>query len=151
MVRVGFTEHLSDDDTLALLKRVHRLANPDSEFDFHDSFWRYEVAVSRHQSEDQVVVSPNDILLEVEHIKRQGENRAELPDGSSLSRFQAVFGPSRQTSVERPSQEQAFAAGEGVGVTYGLPMENLETLMGATQPSEQIGIAFNWSLNGIDL
>lgn len=146
MVRVGFTEYLTEDDTLALLRRVHRLANPDSEFDFHDSFWRYEVAVSRHRRDDQTQVSPNDLLLELKQAERPGEARDPDRNETSLSRFQTLFGPTRHTS---PDPQEA--SGESTGAAYSLPIENLETLLGAAQQSEQLGIPFDWSLNGIDV
>jgi hypothetical protein len=147
MVRLGFTEHLSDDDMLALLRRVHRLANPDSEFDFHDSFWRYEVAVSRQRG-GEMAVSPNDLLLEVQGSGAPSENHASgAKQASPLSRLQAMFGPN-QTGVG-PSEEVAPGLVDAPALS--LRVENLEVLMGGTRQSEQMGIPFDRSLNGLDL
>lgn len=148
MVRVGYTEHLSDEDMLALLRRVHRLANPDSEFDFHDSFWRYEVAVSRLKGDGGDPVSPNDLLLEVrDHAGPSKKTAGGEEQASPLSRLQAVFGPSQ--SRQNACNEAWRTSGDVPA--YILPVENLETLIGGTRQPGQMGIPLDWSLSGIDL
>jgi len=107
------------------------LANPDTEFDFHDSFWRYEVAVARNR--DGLPVSPNDVLLEVQ----APSSSAEL--ASPLTRFQALF-----DSVGTESETALFTGGASKD---GLPVEDLQTLMGGTQLPNPMGLSFDWSAN----
>ncbi|RSH84104.1 hypothetical protein EHS25_005349 [Saitozyma podzolica] len=54
---LGYVDDLTEEDMVAVLKKVHSLANVDAEFDFNNSFWRYELSISRQ--------SPNDALLEL--------------------------------------------------------------------------------------
>lgn len=46
-------------------RKVHCLANSDSEFDFNESFWRYELSIKRTLPHEAGPVSPNDVLLEL--------------------------------------------------------------------------------------
>ena len=62
MIRLGYVDDLTNDDIMAVLRKVHSIANVDAEFDFHESFWRYELSLARPT--DPIIQSPNDRLLE---------------------------------------------------------------------------------------
>ncbi|WRT68171.1 uncharacterized protein IL334_005146 [Kwoniella shivajii] len=80
MVQMGYVEDLTNDDILAVLQKVHCITNAEQEFDWSESFWRYEIFLSRRsrvvtsaiQDQDtaeaiigQLAESPEDALLEV--------------------------------------------------------------------------------------
>lgn len=116
-------------------RKVHRLANPDTEFDFHDSFWRYEVAVARHRGDDTLPVSPNDLLLEVKPTPS-----GQL--GSPLTRSQSLFDNATFNAETDPALYPAGPSGE---YANSLPVEDLHTLMGSRQQPAPLGLSFDWS------
>lgn len=169
MVRLGFTEDLVDEDMMALLRyafllevssrlmwfrKVHRLANADTEFDFHDSFWRYEVALQRHRGQDHLPVSPNDLLLEVqtETTPLQSQDHVAV---SPLSRLQTIFGSSTDpvpSDIATATREQESTPGEmDWQAAFSLPSIDLQTLMGASAGGEQPAMPFTWSFNGLNV
>lgn len=170
MVRLGFTEDLVDEDMMALLKyvprnpltipqltifrKVHRLANADTEFDFHDSFWRYEIALQRHRGNENGPVSPDDLLLEVQSDVTPTSVPKHQHITSPLSRLQTMFGSSSDNFVRDMSTTT-----RGLGSTPGevewqeafsLPSIDLQTLMGATTVTEP-PMPFTWSFNGLNV
>lgn len=176
MVRLGFTEDLVDEDMMALLKyvyrilvaltllsicrKVHRLANADTEFDFHDSFWRYEVALQRHRGHENIPVSPNDLLLEVQPditstavIEQSQQHHSAIT--SPLSRLQTMFGSTSDTLVPGmlpAPREQGNTPGEvDWQAAFSLPSIDLQTLMGAPNVAEQSAMPFTWSFNGLNV
>lgn len=174
MVRLGFTEDLVDEDMMALLKyvpgfipesgltigrKVHRLANADTEFDFHDSFWRYEVALQRHRGQDHLPVSPNDLLLEVQSdvtpTNLGNESQQHHPITSPLSRLQSMFGPASDTFQSDPPaipRDQGSTPGEvDWQAAFSLPSIDLQTLMGVSSAGEGPAMPFAWSYNGLNI
>ncbi|WWC91439.1 uncharacterized protein L201_006385 [Kwoniella dendrophila CBS 6074] len=80
MVQMGYVEELTNEDILAVLEKVHTMTNADKEFDWTESFWRYEIFLSRRSRmtassnhtqnvigphSDNLPTSPEDALLEV--------------------------------------------------------------------------------------
>ncbi|WVW82600.1 hypothetical protein I302_104611 [Kwoniella bestiolae CBS 10118] len=78
MVQMGYVDDLTNDDILAVLQKIHSLTDAEKEFDWTESFWRYEVFLSRRSrvgviesnhaggaGRSQLAESPEDALLEV--------------------------------------------------------------------------------------
>lgn len=145
---------------LTLSRKVHRLANADTEFDFHDSFWRYEIALQRHRGDQHLPVSPNDLLLEVgpdltpktSDTPRGGQPRASSP----MSRLQAMFATSDDPATLQGSTSHGLVDTTGnTGeidwqAAFSLPPLDLQTLMGGATVPEQPAMPFTWSFNGMN-
>ena len=108
---MGYIDDLTNDDIMAVIKyvalfnhlacilsirKVHCLGNADNEFDFNESFWRYELSLKQY-SADPTAPSPNDRLLEIQ---------------SETSPSQSTLPPLRPPLIERtgdPSNEDTVA------------------------------------------
>ncbi|KAK6903352.1 hypothetical protein I203_106855 [Kwoniella mangroviensis CBS 8507] len=121
MVQMGYLEDLTNEDILAVLQKVHCLTNADKEFDWTESFWRYEVLLSRRSrigatgmadpegpTDNGLAESPEDTLLEVPpalptsravHVdspsstNQQIVNMANTPQSLANDASLAPFGP----------------------------------------------------------
>ncbi|WWD08242.1 hypothetical protein V865_006353 [Kwoniella europaea PYCC6329] len=111
MVQMGYLEDLTNEDILAVLQKVHCLTNADKEFDWTESFWRYEVFLSRRSrigatgmvdpegtTDNGLAESPEDTLLEV-------------PPAAPISRTIQLDSPSstNQQSVIQANTPQKLA------------------------------------------
>ncbi|KAK8846506.1 hypothetical protein IAR55_005592 [Kwoniella newhampshirensis] len=47
MIQMGYVDGLTDEDILAVLQKIHCITNADKEFDWTESFWRYEIFLAR--------------------------------------------------------------------------------------------------------
>jgi hypothetical protein len=86
------------------------------------------VAVARNR--DGLPVSPNDVLLEVQAPTSTGDL------ASPLARFQAM--------LDHGSEGAQYTTGPS---NDGLPVEDLQTLMGGAQLPNPMSLSFDWSAN----
>jgi len=118
MIRLGYVDDLTNDDIMAVLRwvescvsadrrKVHSIANVDSEFDFNESFWRYELSLARPT--DPIIQSPNDRLLETNSdVSPQGlDFPQDTLDQDPVTRLQTFLATSsRRNSFTFPSVDQ---------------------------------------------
>ena len=90
MILRGYVNGLDNDDILAILKRVHDCTSAEQEFDFEESFWRYQVAVTRRIGGANG--TPNDVLLAspvspsypLSHFQDLFEGQKDVGNGENL-------------------------------------------------------------------
>jgi hypothetical protein len=94
-------------------RKVHSIANVDAEFDFNESFWRYELSLARPT--DPVIQSPNDRLLETHSdVSPQMVNfvpQQDAPTQDPVTRLQSFLAASsRRNSFSFPELDQGDQA-----------------------------------------
>ena len=174
MIRMGYTDDLTNEDIMAVLRqvgprpvrltvrKVHCLANADAEFDFNESFWRYELSLSRHNPTDLTAQSPNDRLLEVQSdtspnhppppappilvFQKTGDPSTEDP----LARLQSFLATnSRRNSDSQPDVESGQGGRPALADgSLGLPYRELESMLGMPAGEDNGAFPLPWFFSG---
>ena len=124
-------------------RKVHSIANVDTEFDFNESFWRYEVSLARPT--DPIIQSPNDRLLETHSDVSPQVVSFVTQDVSSqdpVTRLQSFLATSsRRNSFSFPGLEQGDQTQSDLNA---IPLD-IQAMLGLGAGSENATFPAPWS------
>lgn len=108
----------------------------DAEFDFNESFWRFELSLARHA--DANIQSPNDRLLEVQSDTSPSQFPPPIED--PVARLQSFLASnSRRNSFSNPG----LTGDEGVNMGDS-SLREMENLLNLESTNDNNGFPFPW-------